>query len=175
MKGEMQAAEGQASAAGPVLAYLRPLDSLAGTLEGTLPTGSRLVVLWDDPLLGPGRSSLRRLPASLLEAGMQALDQGAGISGDEIMLCDAWSEDGARIAIAVLLRQAFAGASREGWLALARRMVATTLRRRVRRPASSRCRKRSACSMRCTKSPTWPGRGWKWVKCCRASTPSSAS
>ena len=127
MKGEMQAAEGQASAAGPVLAYLRPLDSLAGTLEGTLPTGSRLVVLWDDPLLGPGRSSLRRLPAALLEAGMQALDQGAGTSGDETLLCDAWSEDGARIAIAVLLRQPFAGASREGWLALARRMVATTL------------------------------------------------
>ena len=123
----MQAAEGQASAAGPVLAYLRPLDSLAGTLEGTLPTGSRLVVLWDDPLLGPGRSSLRRLPVSLLEAGIQALDQGAGISGDETMLCDAWSEDGARIAIAVLLRQPFAGASGAGWLALARRMVATTL------------------------------------------------
>jgi diguanylate cyclase (GGDEF)-like protein len=123
----MQAAEGQASAAGPVLAYLRPLDSLAGTLEGTLPTGSRLVVLWDDPLLGPGRSSLRRLPVTLLEAGIQALDQGAGISGDETMLCDAWSEDGARIAIAVLLRQPFAGASRAGWLALARRMVATTL------------------------------------------------
>ncbi len=112
----------------PLPAFLRPLDSLAATLEGTLPTGSRLVVLWDDPLLGRGRSSLRNLPAALLECGLQALQGGAPAPCDhELSITDAWEEDGARIALAVSLRQPLTGSSREGWLALGRRMVATTL------------------------------------------------
>lgn len=128
MESGKPAAGAQASALESMPGYLRPLDTLAATLEGTLPTGSRLVVLWDDPVLGRGRSSLRRLPGTLLETGMGVLtgaDGGADV--DERLITDAWNEDGARIAIAASLEQPFTGASQRGWLALARRMVATTL------------------------------------------------
>jgi diguanylate cyclase (GGDEF)-like protein len=128
MTQDMQAAPGQATAAGPLPAFLRPLDSLAATLEGTLPTGSRLVVLWDDPLLGRGRSSLRNLPAPLLERGLSTLQGDAStVADDALSIDDAWDEDGARIALAVSLRQPLTDTSRGGWLALSRRMVATTL------------------------------------------------
>ena len=120
-------AEGRAQSSAAVPAYLRPLDSLAATLEGTLPTGSRLVVLWDDPLLGRGRSSLRSLPGDLLQTGLDALGGALPAQAHDRAIVGAWRDDGARIAIAADLREPFTGASREGWLALARRMVATTL------------------------------------------------
>ncbi len=127
MNGDMQAVQGERSAHAPMPVYLRPLDGLAATLEGTLPTGSRLVVLWDDPLLGRGRSSLRTLPESLQELAISALEGEVGGPLDEDVICDAWAEDGARIAIAAHLEHSLTGASRDGWLALSRRMVATTL------------------------------------------------
>ena len=40
--------------------------------------------------------------------------------------------------------------------------------------APSRWRNPSACSRRCSRSPTWPAPTWKWPTCCAASTPSSA-
>lgn len=127
MNESLQGAVDEASAHGSMPAYLRPLDGLAATLEGTLPTGSRLVVLWDDPLLGRGRSSLRTLPESLQELGIRALAGELDDPQDEAVICDAWDEDGARIAIAAHLKHSLTGASRDGWLALSRRMVATTL------------------------------------------------
>ena len=127
MTGDVQTGQAEASTAESLPAYLRPLDGLAATLEGTLPTGSRLAVLWDDPLLGRGRSSMRTLPESLQELGVRALaGDVADCTGDGV-ICEAWDEDGARIAIAARLEQSLTGASRTAWLALSRRMVATTL------------------------------------------------
>jgi diguanylate cyclase (GGDEF)-like protein len=127
MTGDVQTAQADASTPESMPVYLRPLDGLAATLEGTLPTGSRLVVLWDDPLLGRGRSSMRTLPESLQELGIRALAGDAECPDDGDVICEVWDEDGARIAIAARLEQSLTGASRAGWLALSRRMVATTL------------------------------------------------
>ena len=123
MRGEIQQA-GETRGATP--AFARALDGLAETLQGSLPTGSRLVVLWDDPELGRGRSSFRGLPQPLLERGLLALLGQASPAG-EGELCDGWNEDGAAIAIAAELAQPLNPASRDGWLALARRTVATML------------------------------------------------
>lgn len=127
MTGDVQTAQADASTLESMPVYLRPLDGLAATLEGTLPTGSRLVVLWDDPLLGRGRSSMRTLPESLQELGIRALGGCLDCPVADDLICEAWEEDGARIAIAARLEQSLTGSSRSAWLALSRRMVATTL------------------------------------------------
>lgn len=106
--------------------FARPLEGLAEMLQDTLPSGSQLVVLWDDPLLGRGRSCVRGLPPALAEQGVQALEGLAHEIGDS-GISEAWSEDDARIAIAAQLGAPLNHASRVGWLALARRMVASTL------------------------------------------------
>jgi diguanylate cyclase (GGDEF)-like protein len=128
MKAEGRAGQAEVPAQDePTPHYMRPLDGLAATLEGTLPTGSRLVVLWDDPQLGRGRSSLRMLPDALHALGMRALAGDIESQPGDGVICDGWNEDGARIAIAALLEQPLTGASRDAWLALGRRMVASTL------------------------------------------------
>lgn len=129
MKGESKSIAGPAAALeGAVAPFAPQLLTLAGMLEGTLPTGSRLVVAWRDPEIGRGRSSLRNLPPALLERGMHLLD-GAVVAGDgePLDIDDAWDEDGARIAIVARLSQPLSEGSRQGWVALARRMVASTL------------------------------------------------
>ena len=126
MKGDIQLQEEDAAPGAPAPAYARALDGLAEMLQGTLPTGSRLVVLWEDPQLGRGRSSFRGLPRDLLEQGLRAMQGEASVS-DDAGLCNGWLEDGASIAIAAELAQPLSASSREGWLALARRTVATTL------------------------------------------------
>ena len=123
MTGDIQT---QGDEAVPVPAYARALDGLAEMLQGTLPTGSRLVVLWEDPDLGRGRSSFRGLPRELLERGLLAI-AGEPVASADDAVCDGWVEDGASIAIAAELAQPLTVASREAWLALARRTVATTL------------------------------------------------
>ncbi len=110
----------------PAPAYARALDGLAEMLQGTLPTGSCLVVLWEDPELGRGRSSFRGLPRGLLERGLLAIG-GESVPATDQSICDGWIEDGASIAIAAELAQPLNAASRDAWLALARRTVATTL------------------------------------------------
>lgn len=123
MTGDVQL---QGEEGAPVPAFARALDGLAEMLQGTLPTGSRLVVLWEDPELGRGRSSFRGLPRDLLERGLQAIGGEAPPAQDDA-LSDGWIEDGASIAIAAELGQPLTAASRAAWLSLARRTVATTL------------------------------------------------
>lgn len=113
-----------------VPAYAQALDALAGSLQDSLPTGSNLLILWDDPLLGRGRSSLRSQSGVLLERGLRALDGKPGEDAgglEESTMLHAWHEDGARIAISVELQRSLTDESRAGWLSLARRAVATTL------------------------------------------------
>ena len=127
MEVRAQVAAGVPSAEPAVPAFARVLDGLAGVLQDTLPTGSQLVVLWDDPLLGRGRSSVRAHPAELLEQGLRGLQGKCDELDDGHAILQAWDEDGARIAISAALQQPLTGSSREAWLALARRMVVSTL------------------------------------------------
>lgn len=127
MKGDSsQTGQGAADAPSSAPSFARPLDGLAAMLQATLPSDSQLVVLWDDPQLGRGRSSLRNLPPRLLEHGVSLLD-GRPSAPEPQDIAAAWDEDGARIALAAQLSQPLDHASREGWLALAQRTVATTL------------------------------------------------
>ena len=59
-------------------------------------------------------------------------------------------------------------ASREAWLTMAQRLVAAQLAR-IAGAGSRRNRWRnpSACSRRCTRSPTWPAPTWRWPTCSR--------
>ena len=104
------------------------LAGLAGMLAQSLPTGSSVVVCWDDERLGAGCSEVEGVPEGLrararsLAAGERVAAGRAGVALDET-----WDEGDARVAIAARLREPLTPASRDAWRALARRVVSATL------------------------------------------------
>ncbi len=102
------------------------LAGLAGLLAATLPTGSEVVVRWSDVRVGSGLSAVEGASPALHAHAQRCLDGQAPIGNDgEIDF--GWSEDGTRIALAAALAQPLTPASRDAWLALARRTVTAML------------------------------------------------
>lgn len=102
--------------------------SLAAGLAETLPGGSAVVVRWRDPRSGDGLSESAGVPTAL-HAHAEALLDGRTSPGDVMAILDeAWDDaDGLRVVVAALPGTPLAAASRDAWLALARRTVAATL------------------------------------------------
>src|SRR5690606_8600474 len=114
----------------PVASPPRKVDlaGLAGMLAQSLPTGSRVVVCWDDDRLGAGCSAVEGV-AEAVRARGRALVAGsspAAAQGDATIE-DAWREGEAGVAIVARLSEALAPGSCEAWRALARRLVSATL------------------------------------------------
>ncbi len=101
------------------------LDSLAGALTDTLPTGSSVVVRWqgadgDGVPAAAGASTRLRAHADASLDGRRPPLSAAEIN-------ETWEERGTRIALAARLAEPLPPASRAAWVALARRAVAATL------------------------------------------------
>jgi diguanylate cyclase (GGDEF)-like protein len=102
------------------------LDSLAGALTDTLPTGSCVVVHWRDPDAGDGVSEAPGASARLHAHAESGLD-GRRPPTSATEIDEAWDEGNTRIALAARLAESLPPASRSAWVALARRTVAATL------------------------------------------------
>src|SRR5690606_10852448 len=114
----------------PVNTAPREIDlaGLAGMLAQSLPTGSGVVVCWDDERLGAGRSEVDGVGESL-RARAHALAAGERMStdGSGALIDESWTEGEARVAIAARLPEPLSPGSREAWRALARRLVSATI------------------------------------------------
>ncbi|MGY1459109.1 MULTISPECIES: EAL domain-containing protein [unclassified Luteimonas] len=114
----------------PVLAPPREVDlaGLAGMLAQSLPTGSDVVVCWDDERLGSGRSEVEGV-APALRARAEELMSGKRSRADAggALIDESWIEGEARVALAARLPEPLTPGSREAWRALARRLVSATL------------------------------------------------
>jgi diguanylate cyclase (GGDEF)-like protein len=108
-------------------------EGLAAGLAGTLPAGSAVVVRWRDPRTGDGLSEsagastgLHAHAEALLDGRTPPDDAAGAVAGG--VIDEAWGEAGGpRVAVAARAGVPLAAASREAWLALARRTVAATL------------------------------------------------
>ena len=114
----------------PVNTAPREIDlaGLAGMLAQSLPTGSGVVVCWDDERLGAGRSEVDGVGESL-RARAHALAAGERMStdGSGALIDESWTEGESRVAIAARLPEPLSPGSREAWRALARRLVSATI------------------------------------------------
>ena len=114
----------------PVASPPRKVDlaGLAGMLAQSLPTGSLVVVCWNDERLGEGESVVDG-GTGPLQRRARALVAGAaprlGTGGRAIE--DAWQEGEAAVAITARLPEALTPGSCDAWRALARRLVSATL------------------------------------------------
>ena len=102
------------------------VEGLAEALAGVLPTGSKVVVHWSDLRAGSGQSAVAAATPALHARDQATLD-GRIATPDPHAIDDVWDQDDIRIAIAAVLTSPLLPASRQAWLALARRTVATTL------------------------------------------------
>jgi diguanylate cyclase (GGDEF)-like protein len=102
------------------------LDSLAGALTDTLPTGSCVVVRWRDPDAGDGVSEAPGASARLHAHAESSLD-GRRPPASPTEISESWDEGKTHIALAARLAESLPPASRAAWVALARRTVAATL------------------------------------------------
>ncbi|CAN5599343.1 EAL domain-containing protein [soil metagenome] len=100
------------------------LAGLADMLAETLPSGSQVVVCWDDPRLGTGLAAVAEAPESLRSHArvriVQAEPKPQLLPG---WIDHAWEVGDTRIAIAATLGEPLSSSSRKAWLALARRAV----------------------------------------------------
>ena len=113
----------------PVTAPPREVDlaGLAGMLAQSLPTGSDVVVYWDDERLGAGSSELEGVAEALQARARQLVAGERPQGGGGALIDESWSEGEARIAIAARLPEPLTPGSREAWRALARRLVSATI------------------------------------------------
>jgi diguanylate cyclase (GGDEF)-like protein len=103
-----------------------PAAGMAGMLVETLPTGSQLVVRWRDAGGHEGNAAAGGT-SRLLDRSARLL-AGEALSADSDEILESWvADDETRIAIAADLAAALPAASRQAWLALARRTVSATL------------------------------------------------
>ncbi|MEN1928538.1 EAL domain-containing protein [Luteimonas sp. MJ250] len=104
------------------------LAALAGMLAQSLPTGSCVVVCWDDERLGKGSSEVEGVPGQL-RTHAAALMAGKPATGGSrgAMIDECWNEGEARVAIAARLPEPLTPSSRDAWRALARRLVSATI------------------------------------------------
>ena len=104
------------------------LAALAGMLAQSLPTGSCVVVCWDDERLGKGSSEVEGVPGQL-RTHAAALMAGKPATGGSrgAMIDECWKEGEARVAIAARLPEPLTPSSRDAWRALARRLVSATI------------------------------------------------
>ena len=104
------------------------LAGLADVLAESLPTGSAVVVCWDDPRLGAGCSAVEGAPETLHARGRRlASGERAGAEAGGVLVEDAWREERTRVAIVARLSKVLSPVSLDAWRALARRVVAATL------------------------------------------------
>ena len=102
------------------------LAGLAHMLAQSLPTGSGVVVCWDDEDLGQGCSAVPQAPPELHERARR-LAAGATAAEGSADIEEAWDEGEARVALVARMPEPLTPASRDAWRALARRLVAATL------------------------------------------------
>lgn len=102
------------------------LSGLANLLAGTLPTGSQVVVCWDDPRIGAGSATVADAPDALRGRARARIDRAEPLPRSGC-IDHAWEDNGARIAIAAALPEPLTPASRDAWLALARRAIGACL------------------------------------------------
>ncbi len=116
------AAEGRASSAG---------TTLAASLCEALPHASQVVVRWRDGRLGEGFSAVPEASRALHARALHAFDAGAGTgtgAASESDIVEHWTlECGAEVVLAAHCPAPISAASRQGWQALARRMVTASL------------------------------------------------
>src|SRR5690554_206778 len=114
----------------PVMAPPREIDlaGLAGMLAQSLPTGSDVVVCWDDERLGTGSSEVDGVSEALRTRARDLMSgtRDRGPAGDT-RIDESWTEGEARVAIAARLPEPLTPGSREAWRALARRLVSATI------------------------------------------------
>ncbi len=104
------------------------LAGLAGMLAESLPTGSGVVVCWDDARLGAGCSGVDGVADTLrLRAGRLMMGDRDAAESDGAMVDEAWRDGRTRVAIVARLSEALTPASLDAWRALARRVVSATL------------------------------------------------
>nr|WP_243708159.1 EAL domain-containing protein [Luteimonas arsenica] len=104
------------------------LAGLAEMLAQSLPTGSGVVVRWNDERLGEGCSSVSGVSGDLHSRARRLVDgEPSERGGRGPMVEEAWNEGEARVAIVARMPEALTPASREAWRALARRLVSATL------------------------------------------------
>ncbi len=102
------------------------LAALAHALAETLPTGSCVVVCWDDPGLGTGSSVAGDVSEALrAHASGRVGGRGRPLDAPGIEVC--WSENAARVVIVAEPAAALSPQSRAAWCALAQRAVGATV------------------------------------------------
>ena len=114
----------------PVLASPREVDlaGLATMLAQSLPTGSSVVVCWDDERLGAGSSEVEGVAEALrIHARDLMSGQRLHASTGGALIDESWTEGEARVAIVARLPEPLTPGSREAWRALARRLVSATI------------------------------------------------
>lgn len=102
------------------------LAGLADTLAQTLPTGSQVVVCWNDPRLGTCSSEAADSAQPLREQAL-ASAQGRTSTPRDGCIDHGWQADGTGMAIVATLSQPLSPSSQEAWLALAKRAVGASL------------------------------------------------
>jgi diguanylate cyclase (GGDEF)-like protein len=102
------------------------LAGLADALVQTLPTGSQVVVCWNDPRLGTGCSEVADVTQTLREHAL-ASAQGQTSTPRDGCIDHGWQADGTGIAIVAALSEPLSSTSQKAWLALAMRMVDASL------------------------------------------------
>ncbi len=99
------------------------LAGLADMLAETLPSGSLVVVCWDDPRLGAGLAAVVGAPEALRAQARARVEHVQAPPRSGLGIDHAWEAGGTRIAIAADLSQPLSPPSCAAWLALARRAV----------------------------------------------------
>jgi diguanylate cyclase (GGDEF)-like protein len=102
------------------------LSGLADMLAETLPIGSQVVVCWDDPRIGAGSATVADASEALRDQARARIERTEPLRRAGC-IDHVWEDKGTRIAIAAALPEPLTPASRDAWLALARRAISASL------------------------------------------------
>ncbi len=101
--------------------------AVAAVLAGGLPAGSAVALCWNDPTLGSGESSAGAVSAAALQEARDLLAGQGGQPGAG-RIGSGWAAEGARLSLVVEAGRQLPRGLQDGWLLLARELVASALR-----------------------------------------------